>query len=132
MHVSRYIAPFSQHSLMSATLDTSTETLMRKSPRPSSGLSTRGFPHQRLGRGVDEEIPAPQQRIEHAAVVLAREPLLDELDAVPGGLLVPLVLRGHDREALGRNADVPQDQRQHALADAAKTHEQDPSWKLEK
>src|SRR5207302_10181484 len=69
--------------------------------------------------------------IEHAAVVLAREPLLDELDAVPGGLLVPLVLRGHDREALGRNADVPQDQRQHALADAAKTHEQDPSWKLE-
>src|SRR2546430_4674230 len=34
--------------------------------------------------------------------------------------------------SLGRNADVPQDQRQHALADAAKTHEQDPSWKLEK
>src|SRR5215470_2753180 len=41
MQVSRYIAPFSQHSLMSATLDTSTETLTRKSPRPSSGLSTR-------------------------------------------------------------------------------------------
>jgi len=56
---------------------------------------------------------------------------LTNLTPYLGGLLVPLVLRGHDREALGRNADVPQDQRQHALADAAKTHQQDPSWKLE-
>ncbi len=84
-----------------------------------------------LDRDVDQEIPASQQRIEHAAKVLACEPLLDELDAVLGGLLVSLVLRGHDGEALGRNADVPQDQRQYTLADAAKTHQQDPSWKLE-
>ena len=69
MQVSRYIAPFSQQNLISAMLETSTDTLSRKSPRP-------------------------MQRIEHAAEVLARQRLLDELDAV---LLGFLARRGRPR-----------------------------------
>src|SRR5438874_11187556 len=34
-------------------INTSTETLMRKSPRAQSAAGARGFPHQRLGRGVE-------------------------------------------------------------------------------
>ena len=105
MQVSRYIAPFSQQSLISAMLETSTETLIRKSPRPSSGLSI-------------------------AAEVLASQALLDEADAVAGGLGTALVLGGHDGDALGSDADVPQDQRQHALADAAEADDENAAGKL--
>ena len=107
MQVSRYIAPFSQHSLISAMLETSTDTLSRKSPRPSSGF-------------------------EHAPEVLARQALLDELDAVlarprrlPLSSAVTMVMRS------GGDADVAQDQRQHALADAAEADEQDAARKLD-
>ncbi len=104
MQVSRYIAPFSQHSLTSAMLDD-------------------------LDRHVDQEVAAAEQRIQHAAVVLARQALLDELDAVLRSLLAARVLRRDDGDALGRDADVPQDERQHALADAAETDEQDAPGK---
>ena len=76
MHVSRYIAPFSQQNLMSAMLETSTDTLSMKSPRPT-------------------------QRIQHAAEVLARERFLDDLDAVLLRFLAAAVVRGDDGDALG-------------------------------
>ena len=41
------------------------------------------------------------------------------------GLLAPRVLGGDDGDALGRDADVTQDQRQDALADAAEADEDD-------
>src|SRR4029077_20103796 len=66
-----------------------------------------------------------------AAEVLARQALLDELDAVLGGLFLALVLRGHDGDPLGRNAYVPQDEREHPLADAAEADAEDPSRKLD-
>ena len=84
-----------------------------------------------LHGNVDQEIAAPEQRIEHAAEVLARQTLLDQPDAVGARLLAALVLRGDDGEALGRNTDVTQHQRQDALADAAETDEQDPARELD-
>ena len=44
---------------------------------------------------------------------------------------LPALLRGDDGDALGCDADMPQDQRQHALADAAEADEQDPARKLD-
>jgi len=44
---------------------------------------------------------------------------------------VPPVVGSHDRNPLGCNADVAQHQRQHALADAAETDEQDARGKLD-
>ena len=41
MQVSRYMAPFDQQNLISATDDTSTETLSTKSPRPMYWSSSR-------------------------------------------------------------------------------------------
>ena len=106
MQVSRYIAPFSQHSLMRAMLETSTETLIRKSPRPMSGFRTRRK-FSRVRRSVTNLMPYL------AASALA------------------LVLGADDRDAVGRDADVPQHQGQHPLTDAAKADEHDASRKLD-
>ena len=70
-------------------------------------------------------------RIENAAVVFARQGLLDELDAVLLRLRAAAIVRRHDGNPLGSNADVAQHQRQHALADAAETDEQDARGKLD-
>src|SRR6185437_7352838 len=59
-----------------------------------------------LDRNVDQEVAAPEQRIEDPAVVLASEPLLDEADAVAGSLGVAAILRCDDGDAIGRYADV--------------------------
>src|SRR5580704_6434339 len=71
-----------------------------------------------VDRYVQEEIPAPEYRIEDSAEVFAGQALLDEFDTVARSLLGTDVFRGHDRDALGRDADVPQDERQYALANA--------------
>ena len=62
MQVSRYIAPCSQQNLISAMLETSTDS-------------------------VQQEIAAAQQRLQDAAVVLAHQRLDDELDAEVSRLL---------------------------------------------
>ena len=41
------------------------------------------------------------------------------------------VVRGDDRDALGRDADVTQDERQRALPDAAEADEHDAARKLD-
>ena len=105
MHVSRYIAPFSQQNLISAMLETSTDTLSRKSPRPSSGFSTR----RKFSRVSGS---------------------LMNLDAVLRRLVCAAIVRGDDGDALGCDADVPQHQRQGALPDAAEADEHDPSGEI--
>ena len=106
MQVSRYSAPRSRASWISAMLETSTDRLSRKSP-------------------------APEQRLEHAAVVLARERAFDELDAeLLAPRCRPRILGGDDGDAVRRNADVTQDQRQDPLADAAEADKNDPARKI--
>ena len=73
---------------------------------------------------VKHEVAAADQRLEHVPVVLARERVVDELDAVLRRLVASRVIRGDDRDAVrGQPADVAQDQRQYALADAAEADE---------
>ena len=85
-------------------LDTSTETLSRKSP-------------------------APSQRIEHRAVILAGQRRLDESDAVFGGDFAAARLGGDDRDMRRVDVDMAQQQRQHALADAAKADDDEATAK---
>ena len=63
--------------------------------------------------------------------ILTRERVLEELDAVLRGFLASGVVRCHDRDAFGRKpADVPQNQRQHALSDAAEADEYQATRKM--
>ena len=106
MQVSRYIAPFDQQNLISAIDDTSTDTLRTKSPRPMYGSSSR----RKLSRvsGTTTNFTPYSSAIFPAAIVA-----------------------GDDGDALFRNADVAQDERQRALADAAESDEDDAPWKLD-
>ena len=72
-----------------------------------------------VDRQVEQEVAAADQRVEHVAEVLARQRVLDEADAVFRRDLGAGIVGGDDRDLVGLDADVPQDQRQHALADAA-------------
>ena len=45
-----------------------------------------------VDRDIQQEVAAPEQRIEHAAEILARQRLLDELDAVARRLFAPDVV----------------------------------------
>ena len=94
MQVSMYITPRSQQCLTSAMLETSTDRFTRKSPRP-------------------------MQPIEHAPEILAHQRLDDETHAQRLRLGLARFFGRDDHDALGADADMPQDQRQHALADAA-------------
>ncbi len=80
---------------------------------------------------IDEKVAAPEQRVEHPAEILARERLPDDLDAQILGLLKAALMGRQDRDALGGDADVPQEQRQHALTDAAEADDQDASRELD-
>ena len=106
MQVSRYIAPFDQQNLINAIDDTSTDTLSTKSPRPMYGSSSR----RKLSRVSGS---------------------IDEFHAIGLGDFLAAIVAGDDRDALFRNADVAQDERQRALADAAETDEDDASRKLD-
>ena len=83
-----------------------------------------------VDRQVQQEIAAADQRVEHLAEVVARERVDDELDAVLRRLALACLLRGDDGDALGLDADVTQHERQHALADAAETDEDQTAGKL--
>src|ERR1700730_7583395 len=84
-----------------------------------------------LDRHVQQEIAAAQQRSQNAAVVFPRQGFLDELDAVFLGLFATSVSRCDDRDALRCNADMSQEEGQHALPDAAKTDDQNPPWEID-
>ena len=83
-----------------------------------------------VDRQVQQEIAAADQRIEHLAVVVARERVDDELDAVLRRLALARFVRRDDGDALGLDADVTQHERQHALADTAETDEDQAVRKL--
>ena len=83
-----------------------------------------------VDRQVQQEVAAADQRIEHLAVIVARERVDDELDAVLRGLALARLFRGDDGDALGLDADVTQHERQHALADAAETDEDQAAGEL--
>ena len=87
-------------------LETSTETLSTKSPRPTSGSSVR----RKFSR------------------VSA---LLDELDAKARRFLVPDVVGLTMVTRSGAQAEMPQDQRQHTLADAAESDQNDAPRKID-
>ena len=70
-------------------------------------------------RDVEQEIAVAQQRIEDALVIAARQRFEMEGDAVRHGLFMAAFLGGDDGDLIGADADVTQQQRQHALADAA-------------
>ena len=82
-------------------------------------------------RHVEHEVAAADVRIELAAIVVARQRHLHDLDAVLLGLLLAAIVGRDDGDALFRDADVAQDERQRALADAAEADEDDASWKLD-
>ena len=106
MQVSRYIAPFDQQNLINAIDDTSTDTLSTKSPRPMYGSSSR----RKLSRVSGS---------------------FTNLTPYSSASFLPRSSDGDDGDALFRNPDVTQDQRQRALSDAAESDEDDASWKLD-
>ena len=98
MQVSRYNAPFSQQSWISAMLETSTERLSRKSPRPTTGSSTF-LKFSRVSGCLTKRTP-------YSAATFS-----------------PRLVGRDDGDLVGLDADVAQDQRQDALADAAEADE---------
>ncbi len=84
-----------------------------------------------LDRHVDEKVSPPQQGVQDAAEILAGQRLLDELDAQLLCLLHAALVRGHDRDAVWRNANVPEDQGQDSLADAAESDQQDAPGEID-
>jgi hypothetical protein len=84
-----------------------------------------------VDRNVEHEVAATDQRIERAAEILARQALLDELDAKARRFLVADVVGADDADALGAQAQMPQDQRQHPLADAAESDQDDAPGKID-
>ncbi len=78
-----------------------------------------------LDRDVHQKIPAPEQRIQDAAEVLTGEGLLDDLDSQILGFLKAALVSRHDGDAVRSDTDVPEDERQDALANAAETDDQD-------
>ena len=73
-----------------------------------------------LDRQVDHEVALGHSLLERLAEVVARQALPDEGDAELLQLLQAAAVLGRDdRDLLGLDVDVPEDQRQHALADRA-------------
>ena len=84
-----------------------------------------------IHRKVHEEIAAAHEAIEHAPEILAYQRLLDEPHAQRLRLGLAPVFGGDDHDALGADVDMPQDQRQHALSDAAEADHDEATGKLE-
>jgi hypothetical protein len=109
-------------------------------PRLDAGVEVHGafFPavsDQRdardIDRHVEQKVSTTDQRIERAAQILARESLLDEFDAKARRFLLADLVGADDTDTLGGQAEVAQDQRQYALADAAESDENDPPRKID-
>jgi hypothetical protein len=83
-----------------------------------------------IHRQVQQEVAFADQRLEHLAVVVARERVDDELDAVLRRFALACLFCGDDGDAFGLDADVTQHERQHALPDAAETYEDQTTGKL--
>src|SRR5262249_49956756 len=84
-----------------------------------------------LDRHIQNEVSTPHQRRQNPPKVLSRQRLLVELDAVLLGFLPTSVGRCDDRDALGCNADMPQEERQDTLPDTAKANDENPPWEID-
>src|SRR6185436_16447411 len=82
-------------------------------------------------RQVEQEIAFSYQRLEHGAVILARERLDGEPDAEMLGLLDAARVAGHDADALDRHVNMAQKQRQSPLPDRTEAHDDEPALKLD-
>jgi hypothetical protein len=90
--------------------------------------------NQRDARHVDgqvqEEVAGIQEGCENLPVIVPRQRGLDEFDPELFSFAPPAVFRGDDGDAIGRSANVTQDQWQDTLSDAAETHEYDLARKF--
>ena len=85
-----------------------------------------------LDREVDQEIALAQAVVEYRADVGFGQALFDELDAEALCLaLAAAHVVGDDGDLLGLDADMAQDQRQHALPDRAETHHDHAAMEIE-
>ena len=89
------------------------------------GTPLAGQPDERhradVDREVEEEIANAEDRLDDLAIVVGRDDLLDELDAVVRRDLSAPGVGGDDDDAVRRHVEMAQDQRQHGLADASAT-----------
>ena len=84
-----------------------------------------------IDRHVEHEVTTADVLIELAAEIVARQRQHHEFHAIGFGDFPAAIVTGDDRDALFRDADMAQNQRQRALADAAETDEDDAAWKLD-
>ncbi len=89
------------------------------------------FDARYFDRQIEQKIAFIHQRLEHGAVILARERLDGELDAEMLRLFDAARVAGHDADALERHVDMAQQQRQRTLADGTKTDDDQPALKLD-
>ena len=79
---------------------------------------------------VHDEVATTNQRLKHLAEILAGQGLLHEADAVFLRFLATDIVSRDDRDPFGSQpANVPQDQRQHSLADATEADDDQPAGK---
>ena len=83
-----------------------------------------------IDRHVDDEIALAHQRAEHRAEVVLLDRLLDEAHAEMLKDMRAALIRCDHGDAARVGADVAQDERQHALADAAEADEHDAAREL--
>jgi hypothetical protein len=80
-----------------------------------------------VDREVEQEVTRPEFLGENAAVVVARQRLDPHGDAIARRDVTLRVPVGDDADLRRPNRDVPQQQRQHAAADAAEADHQQPA-----
>src|SRR5205823_11401962 len=78
---------------------------------------------------VEQEVARPEPFFEDASVILAGQRRLDKARAVFGGNLLAAQFGGDDRDLVGLEVDMTQQQRQDALADAAEADDDQTAGK---
>ena len=80
-----------------------------------------------IDRQVEQEISVTQQRPQNLPVIFPRQGPHDMRNAEFGSDLGTTGIAGHDLDLVLRHVDMPQDQRQNPLADAAETEHDQPA-----
>src|SRR6516225_3670618 len=73
-----------------------------------------------VDRNIEEKIAVTEMRLQYRAIVGLCERSFQETDSVLGCDIVSARLGGDDRDLIGRNLEMPEQQWQDALPDAAK------------
>src|SRR5215467_2832651 len=80
-----------------------------------------------VDRDIEQKIAVTEMRLQYRAIVALCKRRLQETDAVLGCDIVSARLGGDDRDLIGRNLEMPEQQRQDALPDAAKADDHETS-----